>query len=1124
MEEDIDQNSVLTGFKESLKQNEDGRYEVSLPWKPGGKERLINNENLAKLRLKSLSKRLEKNHSLCSNYDQVILDMEKTGVVEEVPLNEVITSNPVFYMPHRPVVRESAISSKIRPVFDASAKGYNGVSLNDCMEVGPCLLGNLTEILLRFRRWGIALTADIEKAFLQIAVKKEDCDVHRFLWETDGMVKTMRFRRIPFGNCASPFLLIASLNEHFRKYPQTLTLERLKEDMYMDDLLTGADSISDSCSIMSEASIIMNEACMSLAKFRSNSPAVGEVMSLEFGDKCLNAEAVKVLGLTWVAALDCFAFCGSFIPEGLVVTKRIVLSLFSKLFDPLGLAAPFIMTAKCLFQELWSLRLTWDEEVPFEHKIRFLRWVDELEVLQQWRVPRCYTPTGWSSIRQVQLHGFGDASPKGYGSCVYLKAQMSNGDFVSSLVIAKARVAPLKCQTLPRLELLGCLLCARLLKFVREALRLPVDISYYCWTDSMIALSWIQSDPNRWKAFVANRVSEIQNLTHPDNWFHCPGIENPADLLTRGMCAEELARSTLWLHGPEFVLNETFSEADSLNCNVHVTAGEEETADVTLVCSVEKTEPVFNVDRWGTLTKAIRVVAWVFRFLFNVRTAAIKRITGDLTFQELQSARSSLILCVQQHDSSSEFSALKQGLPVPKTSPLAKLRVFLAEDGLLRMQGRLQFSSLTYNEKHPIILQKGHFAVLLVRAHHLLMKHAGVQSVLTSLRNEYWILGVRRLAKRVKRFCISCQRFDSLSCQQPVPPLPRLRVNQAVAFAVMGLDHAGPVFCSDFPRKKFWVLLCTCAVTRAVHFELVESLSTQDTVLALRRLAARRGVPSCVYSDNAKGFTAAPQLLQKQFGHLAPEWRFIAPRSPWWGGWWERLVRSLKCGLRKTVGNSLLSRVELETTIQEVEAVVNSRPLTFVSDEVDGDNPLTPAHFLLGHSRGFYSTGVCQSPVNTSEELSDKLELRKTLLDQFWTIWTSDYIRNLPPGKGISRSFDLQLGSVVLIQDDRSPRLKWPLGVITKLFPGKDGVVRTVELKTTSGKLIRSIQRIHDLEIVSGSSSDVISRAPTLNEQNKCDTENNELEGVKDIDSVNQTDPLVTRSGRRVKPRVKLDL
>ena len=121
LEEDIDQNSVLTCFKESLKQNDDGCYEVSLPWKPGGKERLINNENLPKL-----SKHLEKNHSLCSNYDQVILDMEKTGVVEEVPLNEVITRNPVFYMPHRPVVRESAV---FRPKF------------------GPCLMPPLRVIM-----------------------------------------------------------------------------------------------------------------------------------------------------------------------------------------------------------------------------------------------------------------------------------------------------------------------------------------------------------------------------------------------------------------------------------------------------------------------------------------------------------------------------------------------------------------------------------------------------------------------------------------------------------------------------------------------------------------------------------------------------------------------------------------------------------------------------------------------------------------------------------------------------------------------------------------------------------------------------------------------------------------
>ena len=136
------------------------------------------------------------------------------GIVEVVSVEDLKSIGPVFYMPHRPVVRETAVSTKVRPVFYASAKGYNGVSLDDCMEVGPCLLSNLTEILLRFRRWKVAITADVEKAFLQISVRPGDRDVHRFLWNLDGEVRHMRFRRVPFGNCSSPFMLNATVKHH----------------------------------------------------------------------------------------------------------------------------------------------------------------------------------------------------------------------------------------------------------------------------------------------------------------------------------------------------------------------------------------------------------------------------------------------------------------------------------------------------------------------------------------------------------------------------------------------------------------------------------------------------------------------------------------------------------------------------------------------------------------------------------------------------------------------------------------------------------------------------------------------------------------------------------------------
>ena len=612
----------------------------------------------------------------------------------------------------------------------------------------------------------------------------------------------------------------------------------------------------------------MNQAAMPLAKWVSNSPAVAEVLHREFKDKFIDAESVKVLGMKWLATSDAFSFSIASLPDGLCITKRIVLSYLSRLFDPLGIAAPYVMGIKCLFQDLWRAGFQWDDELPSEFRVQFLRWVDGLQVLQQWSIPRSYTGTGWSNIRGLALHAFGDASPRGYGSCVYLVAEKEDGSVVSSLVIAKAKLAPLKTVTLPRLELLACLLSARLLTFVHDALRLEKSLRYYCWSDSMVALSWIKADPSRWKAFVANRVVEIQTLTSPDRWFHCSGVENPADLLTRGVTAEELIFSKVWLQGPKFLVERPSDEVDLLEpsavlCSVMA----EETASPVLIAAAPG-ENVFQVERWGKLTKAIRVVAWVLRFIFNSRHKQEDRRLGDVSYDEMQHARQVLIQQVQQQEFAAEVSALQRGHLVAKSSPLARLTPYLDDEGLLRVQGRLQFSSLPPDEKHPILIPKSHFAVLLMRFQHFIMKHAGVSTLISAVRKSYWVFGLRRIAKRVKRMCVSCQRQDSAACTQPMAPLPEERVNPAVPFAVTGLDHAGPLYCCDTPRKKYWVLLFTCGVVRAVHLELVDALSTYDTVLAFRRLVARRGLPKVIYSDNAKGFVAAPDKILGQFGPL----------------------------------------------------------------------------------------------------------------------------------------------------------------------------------------------------------------------------------------------------------------
>ena len=356
----------------------------------------------------------------------------------------------------------------------------------------------------------------------------------------------------------------------------------------------------------------------------------------------------------------------------------------------------------------------------------------------------------------------------------------------------------------------------------------------------------------------------------------------------------------------------------------------------------------------------------VLRFCANARSARLKCTLPDLSADGEG----------QRLAFAAELRALQQGKDVPRGSSVHPLTPFLDEDGLLRIRGRLQQSDLSYDERHPILLPKGWVAELLVRDQHRLLCHCGVSTLITAIRAAYWVVGLRCLAKRVKRFRVSCQKQDAQTCKQPAAPLPRDRVTRAPPFAVTGVDFAGPIFAVDFPRQKFYVCLFTCAVTRAVHLELTASLSQDEFLMALRRFAARRGLPSVIYSDNARTFCGADAMLRRHFGHLAPQWKFIVPRSPWWGGWWERLVRSVKVGLRKSLGSRSLARTELETVLLEAEACINSRPLTQVTDSVDDDSTLTPSHFLTGRGAGLQSRVLEDPEAVSGKMLSERARAR----------------------------------------------------------------------------------------------------------------------------------------------------
>ena len=491
--------------------------------------------------------------------------------------------------------------------------------------------------------------------------------------------------------------------------------------------------------------------------------------------------------------------------------------------------------------------------------------------------------------------------------------------------------------------------------------------------------------------------------------------------------------------------------------------------------------------------------------------------------QSQQEAYSSIIKNITSHSST-----------LKKMPLVRQLRLYLDSNGLIRCGGRIHNAPLSESAKFPILLPPKHaLTSLIIYSVHIQMFHAGTNTTLTAIRQQFWIPTARQRIKSLLRNCTICRRHGGKPYSTPdPPPLPEIRTRETVPFTVTGIDFTGALYVrQDYTETKVYICLFTCATSRAIHLEVVTDLTVETFLLAFRRFTSRRSLPKVVVSDNASTYLAAAEELQQLLrsdgltevlGRRGVVWRFIPRRAPWYGGWWERLIGLTKMSLKKVLGRSRVTLTVLQTLVVEVETILNDRPLTHVSPDLNDPEPLTPAHLLHGHR-------IVSLPYEEVEEqeledptfgnftdVNKQAQLQSFLLGQFRSRWRHEYLTSLREYHRASGSNRQQIkpGDVVLIHDDNSNRLNWRMAVIEELMRGKDNLVRAAKIRTTQGRTNRPIAKLVPLEV----SSDVSSSSSA----------DNQISSANDINSPQLSDARVhgaTRPQRgaaqRARDRVK---
>ena len=1003
-----------------------------------------------------------------------------TMVVEEVPEGELdLNDGSVFFMPHHGVSTEA--KPKLRICFDALTE-YEGFSVNNQTLQGPDLINPLRGVLLRFMQYEHAFQGDIKQMYLQCRIPENERNTLRFYWYKDGKIRQYRLCVHFFGgrwcSAASAYCLRKAADTFS---PSESVRQLIYDAFYVDDCTSSHKKEREMEVALFGTKDTLNEVHMDLTKIVSTSQSLMEKVPEK--DRAPEAKALgenvlsKALGVRWDVTRDILYYVNRLTCRDEPVTKREILKKVSRMYDPLGFLSPILHKGRLIFQESTREALKWDDPVPEHIDSAWRKWVSTLASVSKLCFPRCIMPSEYLSS-YVELHSFSDGGLYGYGAVCYMRMVSYNtGDIRVVLLSGKSRLCPMKQESVPRLELCGAVESVKLSAMIKEELTIKVNRCIY-WTDSKILLAYLRNEHRRFKVYVANRVGTILRHSKASEWLYVPSNENPADVATKGCTVSDLPDS--WINGPEFLkVPQEWKDRCSEEFSVKVSEmemhpGKPEAVGNQVSAEVNPLDRLMN--HYSSFYRLKKAVVYLKRFCKYLKDKRNPKKAELITVSELHDAEHVLLSHVQSTALKEDIKNLKKNGKVNQNSSLSRLCPFIHKDGLLRVGGKLGKTSLTLGQKHQVIIPKDHrIGKLIVHDYHN-ATHVGTNWLLSLILNKYWIVRIKGYIKHVKRSCVVCRRLYASPEQQYMADLPLERcLSGNPPFSFVGVDLFGPLYAvQGRSQVKRYGCIYSCMNTRGCHLELLDALDTESFILGLRRFLSRRGCPKKVYSDNGSNLVSAHKEIKLALKQLDREkvinearqndieWHFNPPLASNFGGFYERMIRSVRSILAAQLSSPVpkMTTEVMRTIFCEVEAILNSRPITKVSLDIDDDSYLTPNHLIL--LKGY-------KPMSWGDDIGKSYrshwQIVRKFADDFWKRWVKSYLPALQSRqKWLSVRRNLKKGDLVLMVDECQNRGFWNLALVDEVYPSSDGLVRSVAVKTAKKSYDRPVNKLVLLE------------------------------------------------------------